>query len=113
MRIILRVRLVANIILAYLKLSKYDEAKFWGMRSINLFRGTTGETEEEGDREDEAMLGFPAAREMGKIYYRTGVAVREVGEREKARRLFTTAVKYLPGDEIVKRDLDELTAGKG
>lgn len=106
-------RLVANIILAYLKLANYDEAKFWGIRSINLFRGTMGDAEDGGEGEDEAMLGFPAAREMGKMYYRTGLAMKELGEREKATGLMKTAVKYLPGDAIVRKDLDELIAGKG
>lgn len=108
-RIMLRVRLVANIILAYLKLSNYEEARFWGTRTINLFRRTIdAEVGEAGERDDEAVLGFPAAKEMGKIYYRTGIAMRELGERQKAKRLIKTAVKYLPGDATVKKDLDTL-----
>jgi tetratricopeptide (TPR) repeat protein len=99
-RLILRVRLVSNCIMAYLKLEDYEEAKFWGMRSINLMRG--------GMEGDEVMMGFPAAPSVGKIYYRTGVACREMGDKEEALDLFKVAAKYLPSDKIVQKDLAAL-----
>ena len=96
-RLILRVRLVANIVLAYLKLENWDEARFWGMRTINIMRETTGA--------DEPIREFVAARELGKIYYRTGLAAKEMGDLEEARGLVRTAAEYLPNDPIVRKEL--------
>ncbi|KAG0648293.1 hypothetical protein D0Z07_5392 [Hyphodiscus hymeniophilus] len=100
-RFLLRLRLVSNSIMVYLKLEDYDEARFWGMRSINLMRG--------GPYGDEVMVGFQGAPEVGKIYYRTGVAFREMGDRTEARDLFKIAAKYLPVDKIVQKDLAALS----
>ena len=100
-RFVLRLRLVSNSIMAYLKLEDYEEAKFWGMRSINLMRG--------GRDGDEVMLGFEGAPEVGKIYYRTGVACREMGDKGEARDLLKVAAKYLPNDRIVQKDLAALS----
>jgi hypothetical protein len=41
-RIVLRISLVANVIAVYLKLGQYDEARFWGMRTINMIRESMG-----------------------------------------------------------------------
>ena len=109
-RIFLRVRLVANVIQAYLKLGDFKEAEFWGLRSIKLFRGTRDLGEGE---EDDAVLAFPAATEMGKIYYRTGVAAKALGDKEQARSLMRVAVKYLPNDPIVQKDLASLAPRLG
>lgn len=97
-RLILRVKLVANTTLAYLKLENYHMAKFWGMRSIQLMREGMGI---ENDDDDEPMLGFAAANEMGKIYYRTGLACKALDEKEQARKLLRIAGQYLPRDPQV------------
>ncbi|KAI9656201.1 MAG: hypothetical protein M1821_004864 [Bathelium mastoideum] len=106
----LRVRLVANVCAAYLRLGEYGEAHFWGMRTIRMIRMAMGDDEGEGEGTggfaDEAVwTHMPAAAEVGKIYYRTGVAAREMGEKEEARRLLRVAEKYLPHDKQVKKDL--------
>jgi tetratricopeptide (TPR) repeat protein len=101
-RFLLRVRLVSNTIMAYLKLQDYEEAKFWGMRSIELLPGGM-----EGDAG--WLQGFTGSHEVGKIYYRTGVACREMGERGKARDLMVFAAKYLPNDKTVQKDLAALS----
>ncbi|KAL9062823.1 MAG: hypothetical protein Q9157_008603 [Trypethelium eluteriae] len=103
----LRVRLVANVCQAYLKLGEYDEARFWGMRSIQMIRvAMLGDDDgQEVDVEQEVFMHIPAAAEVGKIYYRTGIAARELGEKEEARRLLRVAEKYLPNDKQVKKDL--------
>jgi hypothetical protein len=45
---------------------------------------------------------------MGKIYYRTGMAMKELGEDEsQARRLLKVAGVYLPRDENVKKAIQE------
>lgn len=71
-RLILRVQLVANTCLAYLKLSMWEEVCFWGMRSIGMMRQArlagpmmngNGIAHMDIDipPEDEAILGFPGA----------------------------------------------------
>lgn len=105
-RLILRIRLVSNTVMAYLKLEDYEEAKFWGMRTINLFRTNLGGV-------NEAIIDFPAAPELGKIYYRTGIACRSMGDKEAAYELLKTAVKYLPNDPIVQKDFNALAPRLG
>lgn len=105
-RLILRVQLVANTCQAFLKLNDYEECAFWGMRSINMLRDAM-EVHEGHDisPEDEAIRGFPAANEMGKIYYRTAVAKKMLNEKDEARKLLRVAIVYLPADELVKKEL--------
>ena len=55
--------------------------------------------------QDEAVLGFPGADQLGKIYYRTALAFKELGDESEARRLLQVAVIYLPRDESVKREV--------
>jgi len=104
-RLVLRIRLVSNTVMAYLKLEEYEEAIFWGMRTISLMQLNLDT--------DDAILAFPAASETGKIYYRTAVAYRAMGDKLKARELMRTAIKYLPNDPIVKRDYVSLAPQLG
>jgi hypothetical protein len=105
-RLVLRVQLVANTCLAYLKLHDWEEARFWGMRSIRMLREAMGADEmHEIPAEDEAVLGFPAADQMGKIYYRTALAFKELNDKAAARKLLRVASIYLPRDESVRKEL--------
>lgn len=105
-RLILRVQLVANTCQAYLKLQEYEECVFWGMRSINMVRDAMGADERSDiSPEDEAVLGFPAANEMGKIYYRTALAKKAMDEKRDARKLLAVASIYLPRDENVRKEM--------
>ncbi|TLD15369.1 Tetratricopeptide-like helical [Venturia nashicola] len=97
-RLILRVKLVANVIKAYLDLGEWEEAHFWGMRTILLMREAIRE-------EDEPMDGFPAKDQMGKIFFRTGVAAKMLEDESEARKLLRIAKLYLPHDENVTRML--------
>lgn len=97
-RMVLRVRLVANVVKAYLDLQDYVEAHFWGLRTINLMRQGM-------DDEDVAMIGFPAAPAIGRIYYRTGFAAKKLGDESEARKLLKVAAAYLPRDPEVQREL--------
>lgn len=113
-RLILRVHLVANTILVYLKLQDWYEATFWGMRTIRMLRQAMGLDENAVmPADEEAVLNFPAMEQMGKIYYRTGVAWRELGDTDAARRLLRVAAVYLPRDEKVRSDLGGLTLRLG
>jgi hypothetical protein len=92
-RVKLRTRLVANIIKAYLDMENYEEAWFWGDRTINLVRITSGM------RDDQHFVTFPAALELGKIFYRTGLALKHMNRPTEARSCFKSALGYLPGEE--------------
>ncbi|KAF2163293.1 hypothetical protein M409DRAFT_26334 [Zasmidium cellare ATCC 36951] len=105
-RLLLRVQLVANTCLAYLKLEEWDQCRFWGHRSISMLREAMGAD----DRmtiipEEEAVLGFPAADQMGKIYYRTAVACKMLEDESEARKLLRVAAVYLPRDENIRREI--------
>ena len=99
-RFLLRCRLVANVVWAYVKLEDYAEARFWGRRTIDLFEGGFGEAVMRPE--------FHAAKEMGKIYYRTALAAKELGEPSEARKLLAVAVKFLPNDRIVRDEQKSL-----
>ena len=96
-RMELRIKLVANMIEAFLGLELPEEAVFWGMRSINLVRGNIGEDA------DRPQLGFPAASAWGKVYYRTGRAQQMLGNDDEARQLFRIAADWLPHDRAVQK----------
>jgi hypothetical protein len=51
------------------------------------------------------MQGFPGAEAVGKIYFRTGMACIELGDRAEARKLLRVAVAYRPTDTIVSNAL--------
>ncbi|KAH8168009.1 hypothetical protein CIB48_g280 [Xylaria polymorpha] len=107
-RMNLRLQLVANTCLAYLKLGDWHELRFWGMRTIQLMRQATGANDTPIPPEDEALLGFPSAPQVGKIYYRTALAFDALGDRSEARRLLRVAQVYLPHDQTVKKSLASL-----
>lgn len=107
-RLVLRVQLVANTCLAYLKLGNYEQCAFWGMRSITMLREAMGADDQRDIApEDEAVVGFPATAEMGKIYYRTALAKKMLDEKSEARKLLRVAEIYLPRDKLIK---DEIAA---
>jgi hypothetical protein len=97
-RLVLRVQLVANTCLALLKLEEFEDAIFWGRRTINTLRVGMGfEPDMDIEPEREAIPGFPAAKEMGKVYWRTALALKAIDEKSEARRLTRVAMVYLPG----------------
>ncbi|KAM0716613.1 hypothetical protein Q7P37_008058 [Cladosporium fusiforme] len=107
-RLVLRVQLVANTCLALLKMEDYDECIYWGMRTINTLRDGMGlEPDMDVGPAEEAVPGFPAASEMGKVYWRTALAWKAKDEKSEARRLARVAMVYLPsqGDQ---RALEQL-----
>ncbi|KAI0137188.1 hypothetical protein BJ170DRAFT_47099 [Xylariales sp. AK1849] len=104
-RLNLRVQLVANTCLAYLKLEQWEEVHFWGMRTIRMVQAATGAHEHHLEPEEEAVLQFPAAAQMGKIYYRTALAFKELGDKYQAKKLLKVASVYLPRDENISKEL--------
>ena len=115
-RMVLRVSLVANVILAYLKLGEWAEAHFWGKRSIVIFRqSVTGDTTEEFDLEGTpswitgtANMHVPAKADMGYIFYRTALASRAMGKEADVKTLVKGAALYLPNDPVVQADCKAL-----
>ncbi|KAK3676088.1 hypothetical protein LTR78_003838 [Recurvomyces mirabilis] len=92
-RLILRVQLVANTCQVFLKLHDYAECVFWGKRTINMLREAVGaDVRQDISPEDEVIRGFPAADQMGKIYYRTAIALKELDNSDEARRLLRVAI---------------------
>ena len=140
----LTVKLVANVMHAYLNLRQPHLAHHWGSRSIRLFRGSVnGSTrttlDQPGDLDfitQTLATRFPAHEALGKIFYRTAVARREMdhgvvewnheavggedGDRAKrwaelsedgrreALGLMRAATDYLPGDQGVLQELGSL-----
>lgn len=98
-RTLLRVRLVANTLLAYLKLGDWDTVIHIGMRTIQLMRRGEENLEPELEAWANAWMAGP---EMGKIYYRTALAYKELDDKYEARKLLKVAVLYLPNDPRVK-----------
>ncbi|KAH7092576.1 hypothetical protein FB567DRAFT_517479 [Paraphoma chrysanthemicola] len=74
-RVILRLKLVARCIKAYLGLREWGEAAFWGMRTIRIMRESM-----DTDFED-FLTEFVGGEDVGLIYVRTGVAIWSM-ERE-------------------------------
>ncbi|KAI4176614.1 MAG: hypothetical protein LQ343_000905 [Gyalolechia ehrenbergii] len=112
-RLTIRVQLVANVIQTYLKMADWEEARFWGKRSIVLFRASlTGDNDDDlADKDkwkwvkESANMGFPATAQMGKIFYRTAMASKELGLHREYGNLVRAAVVYLPGEGAVQTEL--------
>ena len=116
-RLVLRIGLVADVVLAYLKMEEYTEAHFWGKRSIVLFRqGIIGDETEDIEIDgtpswimETVGMHVPAKKEMGYIFYRTALASRALGKEADVKTLIKAAAVYLPDDQTVqaeKRALD-------
>ena len=82
-RMMLRIQLVANVMLAYLRLEEWEEVYFWGKRSIVLFRrsvtgdrsGTIGSVERLGDWVGPFGGRVPAPESMGRIFFRVSGSI--------------------------------------
>jgi len=85
-RLILRVHLVSAIVKSYCDLKEWEEAHFWGMRSINLMR-------EQVDDGNTPHPNFPVQGKeaMGWIFARTAVAAAELGDLPNAKWLMSSA----------------------
>jgi hypothetical protein len=99
-RVVLRLKLVSRCVLAHLQLAAWDEAAFWGMRTIRIMRDSM-----EVEFED-FLSEFIGGEDVGMIYVRTGVALwkmevlgqKIVGyEGEKSERIWKLARQYMKG----------------
>jgi hypothetical protein len=117
-RVILRIKLVHRVVAAYIKLSQWEEAAFWGMRSIRIMRDAM-ETEFE-----EFLSEFVGAEDVGLLYLHTAMAMKKMEEYESLElvhyggwngnglegsdHLFTLVAKYMKGklQGLVKKELD-------
>ena len=115
-RILLRVKLVANIVLTYLNLKEWEEAHFWGKRTIILFQSSIADEQYARYPSETDWIGAPilpnfgTAPEMGKIYYRTAQAARALRKTNEVEKLLRAAAVYLPGDEQIEKRLSEIEA---
>ena len=64
--------------------------------------------DDDGEAEDEPMLGFPGADAIGLLYCYTGKAWHMLGDKDEARKLVKVALAYLPTTEEVKKEWDSL-----
>lgn len=108
-----------------MKLEEWAEAHFWGKRSIVLFRKSiTGDESEDISSEASQdwlnqtwAVRFPAHDAMGKIFYRTALASRNLEKTADVATLIRAAAKFLPHDTSVQKDLkdmeEEIAAAKG
>ena len=122
-RMTLRVQLVANVVYTYLQLEEWAEAFFWGKRSIRLFRASMEGTDQIGGNgwdnwvRQSVGMTFAAKKEMGKLFYRTALAGRQLVPqsksdyswegtgREELDALMRAAEAYLPDDLIVQGEV--------
>lgn len=104
-RLALRVKLVANTVQLLLLMHRYDDARFWGMRTINMLRASFGLGDEAAnDPEDEVIHNFMSV-DIGKIYYRCAMAHKALEELPEARKLLKVASLYLPADRKVREEV--------
>jgi hypothetical protein len=104
-RVILRLKLVARFVAAYNQLASWDDAAFWGMRSINIL-------EESLNPDFEAFLThILGGADVGLIYLRTAIAFWKMEQAREdwmgelisyadeemacSRRLWEAAVRFL------------------
>ena len=111
-RMVLRISLVSNVILAYLKMEEWAEAHFWGKRSIVLYRQSViGDESEDVEADgtpswimETAGMHVPAKTELGYILYRTALASRVLGKEADVKTLIRAAALYLPDDPVVQAE---------
>ena len=106
-RLILRIQLVANTCLAYLKLEEYEECEFWGMRTVQMARDSimAPDADDISPEVEAVLVGRPHGDGMGQIYYRTALAKKAMDDKSGARRLLRVAAIYLPRDENVRKEI--------
>lgn len=79
-RVVLRIRLVARVVHAYMRLGEPAEAAFWGVRTIKLLR-------QGAERDVDSVEAFFAARigfkDMGGLYARTAAGLTRVFREEE------------------------------
>ena len=116
MRIILRIMLVARVVNAYLTLQQYEDAAFWGMRSIKIMRSTVGTEFEDFLIEVAGML------DVGLLYLRTGISLMRMEENasdelvaytddedvDTSEKCFNFAKRFLKGEhqKLIKKELE-------
>lgn len=113
-RLSLRIQLVSNTCLAYLKLEDWEEVIFWGMRTIQMFQQMSGADEHDTEPAQEAVPAeFPGRIYIGRIYFRTAMAYKACEDRYQARKLLRVAQVYMPTDALIREELASLTIKLG
>ena len=88
-RILLRCRLVANIVLTYLKMGDFQEAHFWGKRTILLFRQMVVSMQEDGEVAPPEPYWTD---EMNDVHVLTGTSTRPTSSSSTASTRQSDAV---------------------
>ena len=114
-RLHLRVQLVACVMQAYLLMGDYEEAWFWGQRSVRLMReGMQGMEAIGGEGwnewvEETVGVGFPGRKDMAWVFFRSAVARRKVLEEEEreveVEALIFAAERFAVGDQLLGAEL--------
>lgn len=110
-RVILRVKLIARVVDAYLKLRQWEEAAYWGMRSVRIMR------EQMSTEFDEFLTSFVAIVDVGLIYLRTAIALKVMEDTKSPEldaydtevdcgQLFMVAKRYIDDDKLIDRELE-------
>ncbi|KAI9717581.1 MAG: hypothetical protein M1828_007142 [Chrysothrix sp. TS-e1954] len=97
-RFTLRIALVSCVIDAYLQLGNFEEARFWGQRSINIMR----ENFQEGS--DRPHAQFPAPTSWGNLWFRTALACKALDDMDTYQEYCRIAAAWLPNDSIVQHE---------
>ena len=117
-RLLLRMQLVSAVMQALLLLENFEEAYFWGQRSIRLLKygmvsdeGIGGNGWEEWVMESSQMI-FPGKADMAWVFYRAALAKRGIGktqeDEEEIKALLLGAKVYGTGDEMLGTELAAL-----
>ncbi|KAH7012248.1 uncharacterized protein B0I36DRAFT_256801 [Microdochium trichocladiopsis] len=95
--------LMANICQVLLKLEHWNKLIEWGTQSISPFRrgGWRPSPEVEAARGQ----GFPGFISIGKIYYRTALGYKALGDEVEALSLLEVAQVYLPHDKLIREHI--------
>lgn len=113
-RLNLRIQLVSNTCLAYLKLEDWEEVIFWGMRTIRMFQQMSGADERDVEPAQEAVPPeFPGRVYIGRIYFRTAMAYKACKDRDQAKKLLKVAQVYMPNDALIREELASFTLQLG
>ncbi|KAH7018621.1 uncharacterized protein B0I36DRAFT_354881 [Microdochium trichocladiopsis] len=99
----LSMQLLANTCQVFLKLKDWNRLIECGQQTIHYFRSFR----EQGDMRPlrEACRRIPGADSFAKIYYRTALGYKALGEKDAAVKLLRVAEVYLPLERAIQNEI--------